>query len=106
MFCTKLKTASFDPTRNALDCVDGFALFFTDKIHRIKETIESRLGSTLGDPLRFDPHLDGLMLVDLSPLSNDEICKLIVSMSAKSSPMDKQYLRHKNMSGCYCSFDL
>ena len=65
----------------------GFALFFTDKIHRIKETIKSRLGSTLG--FKFDPRHDGPMLIDISPPSNDEIRKLILSMPAKSSPMDK-----------------
>lgn len=78
--------------RSDLECrrlCDGFALFFTDKIHRIKETIKSRLGSTFTDPLQFDSHHDSPMLVDISPPSNDEIRKQILSMSFKSSRLDK-----------------
>jgi len=44
----------------------------------------SRIGNTMSDS-----HDDGPKLVDITLSSNDENCKLILSMPAKSSSMDK-----------------
>jgi len=42
----------------------------------------------MSDPLKLDPHHDGPMLAGITLPSNDEIRNLILSMLAKSSPMD------------------
>ena len=41
-----------------------------------------------GWSFKLNPHHIGLMLVDISPPSNDDICQLILSMPSKSSPMN------------------
>jgi hypothetical protein len=85
----------------------GFALFFSHKIHCIKETINARLGSTLGDPLKLYPHHSVQMLADISAPCNDEIRKLILPMPSKSSPIDRIPTSViKSCVGFFCSFDL
>jgi hypothetical protein len=74
------------------DCAQlscGFSAFFTDKIRRTKDAIRSRLGKTFEDPLLSDVRHVAQMFTDITPPSTDEIYRLIRSMSAKSSPLDK-----------------
>ena len=69
---------------------NGFAQFFVDKIRGIKNVIKTRLGErSADDPLQSDNRHIGSMLTDIPPPSVSEISKLIRSMPAKSSPMDK-----------------
>ena len=79
--------------RSADDCqllCNGFAQFFVDKIRSIKDVIKTRLGErSADDPLQSDGRHIGPMFNDILPPSVDEISKLIRSMSAKSSPMDR-----------------
>jgi len=65
----------------------GFSQFFTDKIQRIRQSIAASLQqSTL---LAFDspPH-DGLQLTELTPVTADEVRKVLTSTRIKSSPLD------------------
>jgi hypothetical protein len=69
---------------------NGFAQFFVDKIRSIKDVIKTRLGErSVDDPLQSDGRHIGPMFNDILPPSVDEISKLIRSMPAKSSPMDR-----------------
>jgi len=69
---------------------DGFAVFFTDKIHKIKSHIGSILANNNGavDPLQSDIRYTGLSLSELQPPSVEEVSKLIKAMPAKSSVVD------------------
>jgi len=54
----------------------GFAQFFVEKIHRIKDTIKARLGDTLDDPLHSDVRHPGPMFVGIQSPSVDEVYRL------------------------------
>src|SRR5208282_5432681 len=76
-------------TDDSRQLCNGFAQFFVEKIRRIKDGIKSRLSSTADDPLQSDLRHDGSMFAEILPPSVDKIYKLIRSMPAKSSPLDK-----------------
>jgi hypothetical protein len=68
---------------------DRFALYFVDKIRKIKTSISDQLAGIHADPLRSDPAYVGPALDALAAPSVDEVRKLINSMPAKSSPIDR-----------------
>jgi len=74
------------------DCTQlsiNFAKFFVERIRRIKVAISSRLGNSFEDPRQCDVRHPTQMFTDNMPPSTDEIQKLIRSMPANSSPLDK-----------------
>jgi len=78
--------------RSSHDCrilADNFAAYFIDKIRKIKTAIKLRLGNSDADPLQSDQAFSGTAMSTLLPPSIDEVRKLINSMPAKSSPMDR-----------------
>jgi hypothetical protein len=60
-----------------------------EKIHRIKVAISSRLRNSFEDPLQCDVRHPTHMLAEIMPPLTDEIRKLIRTMPAKLSPLDK-----------------
>jgi len=74
------------------DCTQlsiGFATSFVEKIRRIKIASSSCLGNSFKDPQQCDVRHPTQMFTDITPPSTDEIQKLIRSMPANSSPLDK-----------------
>ena len=65
-----------------------FAAFFTDKVRNIRHKITSSLKDIDPDPLAFDRHHEGPCLSEFEPVTEDEVLRLLSSMSSKSSPLD------------------
>ena len=64
------------------------ASFFIEKVKRIKSAISSALDGRCSDPLASDlPHV-GPFIDTFAPVSEDEVERLLATMSAKSSPLD------------------
>jgi len=62
--------------------------FFTTKIHRMKDTIASRLLGQMVDPFTFDkPHVSPQLNI-LSPVTIKEVMKLLRTKQSKLSPVD------------------
>ena len=68
---------------------NGLATFFVEKLRRVKVAISSRLGNSFEDPLRLNVGHATQMFTNITPLSTDEIYKLIHSMPVMSSPLNK-----------------
>jgi hypothetical protein len=64
------------------------ASFFIEKVKRIKSATSSALDGRCSDPLASDvPHV-GPCMETFVPVSEDEVERLLATMSAKSSPLD------------------
>jgi len=60
----------------------------TDKVRNIRHKITSSLKDIDPDPLAFDRHHEGPCLSEFEPVTEDEVLRLLSSMSSKSSPLD------------------
>src|SRR5208282_2711211 len=60
----------------------------TDKVRNIRHKITSSLKDIDPDPLAFDRHHEGPCLSEFEPVTEDEVLRLLSSMSFKSSPLD------------------
>lgn len=67
---------------------DTISAFFNGKIRRLKDTIASRLTGLKRNPFAFDCAHSGLRLEEFTPVTVDEVAKLLNTMPAKSSPLD------------------
>ena len=68
--------------------VGAIATYFFEKIEKIIATIAVRLNGTQPDPIRNDDPFDGARLLELSPVTEAEVRKLLLSMPVKSSSTD------------------
>ena len=86
-----MHTADKDNTRteeeNRTACT-AIADFFTDKIRKIQNALNSKLASTVYEPFSFDVFYFDHKLTSLSTVTPAEVYKLISGMIAKSSPVD------------------
>ena len=64
------------------------ATFFHDKVIAIKAAISLKLYGVTPDPLRDDKPFHGHALLNLLPVTEEEVLKLLSSLSGKSSPRD------------------
>jgi hypothetical protein len=62
--------------------------FFNMKVRRMKDTITSRLAGLIYNPFDFDGVHYGPQLIEFTPVTVEEVVKLLNAMPAKSSPMD------------------
>jgi len=76
------------PSKEAIQQCDLVSSLFTTKICRMKDTIASRLIGKVRDPFTFDKLHVGPQLSVLSPVTTEEVKKLLRTMPSKSSPMD------------------
>src|SRR5664279_4953805 len=66
----------------------ALASFFVNKVRDIHCAISSALNGSCPDPLSSDVPHSGPCLDEFSPATEDEVLRLLKSMSAKSSPLD------------------
>jgi Reverse transcriptase (RNA-dependent DNA polymerase)/Endonuclease-reverse transcriptase len=64
------------------------AAFFVNKVRDIRLNIMSVLVNSDPDPLAYDGHHEGSCLSDFEPVTEDEVLRLLMSMTSKSSPLD------------------
>jgi len=75
---------STDETNNDTTFCSKLDTFFAHKVNNIKATI----AWSLTTPLASDRHHQGPLLSAFPAVADEEVAKLIASMSAKSSPLD------------------
>ena len=64
------------------------AMFFTNKVNRIKTAIALALAGRVFNPFASDPQHQGPLLSEFAAVSAAEVVRLIRSMPSKSSPLD------------------
>ena len=64
------------------------AVYFVNKVNNIRANIAYTLIGQDLDPLLFDQRHEGPCLSQFSPVTDDEVQRLLSSMSSKSSPLD------------------
>ena len=79
------KETLFPKNKSDKMLAEDFSKFFTDKINRIR----AELDSNPNDMHHSDPHtFNGAMLSEFTPLSQDEVKKLILESNSKSCDLD------------------
>ena len=81
--CQTISTADEDKSRATRS-----ATFFSDKVITIKAAISLKQYGVTPDPLRDDKPFRGQALLNLLPVTEEEVLKLLSSLSGKSSPRD------------------
>jgi len=80
------KRTVHSPADNSKLCV-SFSNFFADKIDKLKRVVASKvLALVTSRPA--EPHFTGSALNNLSSVTLDEVSMILMSISAKSSPLD------------------
>src|SRR5258706_214466 len=82
-------TSDIRSTSECQALCDKFAVYFVDKIRKIKTVIKSKLVNPQADPLQFDQVHHGPLLGSLTTVTAAEVERLLRSMPSKSSPIDK-----------------
>jgi Reverse transcriptase (RNA-dependent DNA polymerase)/Endonuclease-reverse transcriptase len=87
-----LYTNHRDVMTSATDADKAFcstlATFFVNKVRDIKSHISMALTGQLLHPLSFDQSFGGVSMSEFTPVTEDEVVRLLKSLSSKSSPLD------------------
>ena len=85
--CIVVITCHYFSDTDCRSLVNDFSQFFSDKVHRIRNSIVANVHQLTGPVFTPRQHV-GPALTEFSPVTADEVLKVLGSTRIKSSPLD------------------